>query len=200
MRISRKAKEENRKKILKTATTLFTEKGFEKTTTRDIATVMGMASGTMFNYFASKHALAMTLALEALERGRRSYARRRAGCEGFVEDLFLLITSELRMLKPYRAFIGPVLESAMSLFAKSTVNAAGEKAKKEHLEIVEKIMTHHGHPAAPSFMSINLYWTLYLGILAFWSTDESKNQEETLAFIDYALQLFAQTISGSPCE
>ena len=197
MRISKKAKEKNREKILKEAKRLFSKTGFEKTTTRDIAAAMGMAVGTMFNYFDSKEALAMTLAAEALSKGRETYWRRRMGNEAFVEELFLLITSELRLLRPYRKFIGPVLESTMSFFSKSSISTVGEQARNEHLEIVETIIVRHGCSFVPPQISASIYWSLYLGILAFWSTDDSRNQEETLALIDYSLHLFSQTIRGA---
>lgn len=129
MRISRQTKEENREKILQAAARLFCEKGFEATTTRDIAGAVGMAAGTMFNYFDNKEVLAMTLVAEAMESGREAYLRRRTGQEELSEELFLLISSELRVLKPYKRFIGPVLESAMSLFPKNTANSAGERRR-----------------------------------------------------------------------
>lgn len=194
MRISKEAKQKNRKTILKTAEKLFADKGFEKTTTRDIASTVGMATGTMFNYFDSKESLAMTLVVDALQRGRKAYARRLIGSEDFPEELFLLISSELRALRPFRSYIGPVLESALSLFSKSAISSAGEEARRGHLEIVEDIITKHGCNSVPAFLSSSLYWSLYLGILAFWSTDDSQNQEETLALMDYSLRLFARSI------
>jgi len=197
MRISKKAKEENRGKILQVAARLFVEKGFAETTTRDIAGAMGMAAGTMFNYFDNKEVLAMTLVAEAMETGREAYLRRRTGQEDLAEELFLLISSELRMLKPYKGFIGPVLESAMSLFPKNTANSAGEKSRAHHMELVEAITRRQGYSSVPALIAATLYWSLYLGILAFWVRDQSRNQEETLALIDYSLQLFSQTLSGN---
>lgn len=195
MRITKQAKEKTRRKILKAAESMFRQKGFEETTTRDIASSAGIAAGTLFNYFQSKETLAMSMVSEAMALGREAYFRRRTGNEDLAEDLFLLITSELRQLKPYRKFIGPVLESAMSLFSKASVCREGETARIEHLEIVQEIITRHGYSSVPQAISASLYWSLYLGILAFWSTDESRNQEETLALIDYSLNLYSRTVS-----
>jgi AcrR family transcriptional regulator len=196
MRISKDTKIKNRKTILKAAEKLFTDKGFEKTTTRDIASTVGMAAGTMFNYFDSKESLAMTLVIDALVKGRKAYARRLIGSEDFHEEFFLLISSELRALRPFRSYIGPVLESALSLFSKSAISAAGDEARLGHLKIIENIITKHGYSSVPTLLSSSLYWSLYLGILAFWSTDNSRNQEETLALMDYSLLLFARSIEG----
>ena len=45
-------------------------------------------------------------------------------------------------------------------------------------------------------MAMHLYWTLYLGVLAFWSRDESPNQEETLVILDQSLRLFVSWCAG----
>jgi AcrR family transcriptional regulator len=196
MRISKEAKIKNRQTILEAAEKLFSDKGFEKTTTRDIAVAVGMAAGTMFNYFDSKETLAMTLVVDALRKGRMVYAQRLIGSEDLHEELFLLISSELRALRPFRSYIGPVLERTLSLFSKSAISAAGDEARRGHLEIVENIIAKHRSHSVPPFLSSSLYWSLYLGILAFWSTDNSLNQEETLAMMDYSLRLFVRTIKG----
>ncbi len=197
MRISQKAKEETKERILQTAEDLFLDVGFEQTTTRQIASATGIAAGTLFNYFKTKETLAMSLLADVMNNGREDYSKRRSGEEDFEEDLFLLISSELRRLRPYRKFFGPVLESSMSLFSKSNSCPAGESAREEHLEIVRQIISTHSLSRIPSFISETLYWSLYIGILAFWAGDESRNQEETLELIDYSIKLFAQTISGN---
>lgn len=46
-----------RSQILDAATSVFAEKGFHRTTIRDIATVAGIADGTIYNYFENKTAL-----------------------------------------------------------------------------------------------------------------------------------------------
>lgn len=197
MRISKKTKEETNKRILQTAEGLFVQLGFEQTTTREIAAATGIAAGTLFNYFPSKETLAMSLLARAMNKGREEYYRRRSGEEDFGEDLFLLITSELRSLRNYRKFLGPVFAKTMSLFTISNSCPAGESVRREHLQIVREILNTHSLSQAPNYISVTLYWSLYLGILAFWTDDESRNQEETLALIDYSLKVFTHTLTGS---
>lgn len=197
MRITQAAKEKTEKSILQAAEGLFASVGYKDTTTRQIAGKAGIAAGTLFNYFPSKETLAMSLLADALENGRDDYRKRRIGDEDFAEELFLLISSELRRLRPFRAFVGPVLESTMSLFSKETACPAGESARAAHLELVREIIHTHGFSNVPDHISTTLYWSLYLGILAFWSNDESRNQEETLALIDYSIKVFAKTISDT---
>lgn len=196
MRITRETKTLNRQRILEVAAALFNEQGYEKTTTRDISKACGMAKGTLFNYFPNKETLAMTMVAEAMENGRVAYIKRRTGSESLIEDLFLFVASELRALRPFRAYIGPVLESGMSVFAKHSICLAGEQARQDHLRTVGDILATHDFNLIDNSIAVTLYWSLYLGILAHWSKDTSDLQQESLALLDYSMKVFAMTISG----
>ncbi len=196
MRITQQAKEENRKKILEKAATLFSELGFEKTTTRDLSSAMGMAKGTLFNYFPTKETLAMTLVADAMEIGRDTYINRKTGDEDLTEDMFLFVASELRALKSFRSYIGPVLESCMSVFSKTTTCQAGVRARNDHLQMVSEILATHDYELVPDSITVTMYWSIYLGILAHWSTDTSAHQQETLTLLDYSMRIFTLMLSG----
>lgn len=197
MRISEQAKQENRSRILDKAAEIFNSKGFEDSTTRDIALAAGLAAGTIFNYFPSKETLAMTMVSEALAQGREDYLRRCTGREVLAEELFLFVASGLRRLRPLRPFLGPVLERSLSPFPRKNVCQEGETARQEHLAAVQAILARHGFTEAPDYVAMTMYWSLYLGILAFWSNDSSPNQEASQALIDYSIRMFVQLITGS---
>jgi AcrR family transcriptional regulator len=197
MRITQEAKEKTRKSILEAAETLFAKQGFEKTTTRDISASCGIAKGTLFNYFKNKETLAMTLVAQSMESGRILFERRKTGNENLAEELFLFIASELRALQSHRNYIGPVLESGMSIFSKESICLAGEEARRNHLKTIEKVLVNHGFEMENNSIVITLYWSLYLGILAHWSKDNTPKQSETLSLIDYSMQTFANTISSN---
>jgi AcrR family transcriptional regulator len=200
MRISQETKQENRSRILEKAAELFIHKGFDQTTTRDIAVAAGLAVGTLFNYFPSKETLGMSLVTEALHNGIDDFNRRRSGEEYLSEELFLLINAGLRRLRPLRPFLGPVLERSLSPFPRKNVCQEGEAARCEHLQVMQQIIIRHNFTEAPDFVAVTIYWSLYLGILAFWTNDSSPNQEETQALVDYAVRTFVQVISGSEKE
>ncbi|MBI5013895.1 MAG: TetR/AcrR family transcriptional regulator [Deltaproteobacteria bacterium] len=197
MRISEQARQDNRARILERAAELFCERGFEATTTRDVAVASGVAAGTLFNYFPTKETLGMTLVAEALAQGADDHRRRCTGDEDLTEDLFLLIASGLRQLRPLRPFLGPVLERSLSPFPRKTVCPEGEAAREAHLAAVANLLGRHGFAPRLDPVVIALYWSLYLGILACWTSDPSPNQEATRALIDYSLRLFAQVICGA---
>ena len=197
MRISEQAKQSCRARILEKAAELFAARGFDQTTTRDIALAAGVAAGTMFNYFPSKETMAMTMVNEALARGREEFLARLDGSESLVEELFLLVSTELRRLRPLRPFLGPVLERSLSPFPRKSVCPEGETARQEHMEAVRQVMRRHGFTATPEDIAGTIYWSLYLGILASWTGDQSDNQEASQGLIDYAIRTFVQMISGA---
>lgn len=200
MRISEQAKQECRARILEKALQLFADRGFDQTTTRDIAQASGVAAGTMFNYFPSKETMAMSMVTRALARGKEEFLRRLQGSEELAEELYLFIASGLRQLRPLRPFLGPVLERSLSPFPRKQVCPEGEAARVEHLDCVRQIMERHGFSATPERVATTIYWSLYLGILAFWTSDESPQQEATQGVIDYSIRTFVQVISGTAPE
>ena len=214
MRVTAQAKEQTRERILSASRKLFLNKGLERTTTRDIAGEAGIASGTLFNYFPSKEVLAMTIVAEDLDEGRADYAAKATGQESVEEALFLHIATGLRRLAPYRTSMTAILERAMSPFAPSLDNTDADRLRRDHLEVVADILTRYGQregrpapqPASvseaetsltdPGFVVLHLYWSLYLGVLAFWSRDESEHQEHTLAVLDQSMQLFVGALNS----
>jgi AcrR family transcriptional regulator len=58
-----------RAELIRVAARLFREKGFNGTTTRDIADAVGMRSGSPFYHFANKHELLMAVMEEGLRLG-----------------------------------------------------------------------------------------------------------------------------------
>lgn len=139
----------------------------------------------------------MTMVAEAFGQGREDFQRRRTGKEDLAEELFLFVASGLRRLRPLRPFLGPVLERSLSPFPRKNVCLEGDAARQWHLYAVQEIIARHGFTEAPDYVAMTMYWSLYLGILAFWTNDQSLNQEETQSLIDYSIRMFVHIISGA---
>ena len=193
MRVTAEAKIATRRRILEAARECFSRAGFEAATTREIAAGAGIAAGTLFNYFPAKEAMAMAMVAEALVEARRSFEDRPRG-ESLEEDLFALIAAELRGLRPHRGYIRPVLETALSPLARAEASPDGEAIRVEHLETVGRLIEARSPGMPPSPIVLNLYWTLYTGVLAFWAGDPSPHQEDTLAVLDHYLRAFVGSL------
>ena len=191
MRITQEAKQESRRKILEAAQSLFQSKGYQQATTRDIAREAGIATGTLFNYFPTKEAIVMTLVSEALTRAQEDFEQQQLDQTAPLEEkLFAQIATGLRRMKPYRNYIKPLFETALSPLVKSSSDEASEMIRVNHLETVDQLVRSHGIANGPSAVAMHLYWTLYTGVLAFWSNDRSPKQEDTLALLDQSLRMF----------
>jgi AcrR family transcriptional regulator len=196
MRVSAETKLVTRGRILASAQALFARNGYEATTTRDISEAAGVAAGTLFNYFPAKEAIATAIAAQALAQAHRQFQnnqRRRRG-ESLGEDLFSLIAAELRCLGPHRNYLAPVLETALSPLAGATAGSGGEVLRAGHMSQVERVLAVWKSAEPPSFVAMHLYWTLYTGVLAFWIKDSSRNQEDTLAVLDFSLKAFVRSL------
>ena len=197
MRITVEAKTATRERILETATRLLMGSGWNGTTTRDIAAAAGIATGTLFNYFPTKEAIAATLISDALQRGAHQFSLARDANNSLAADLFSLIWTGLSHLREYRKFLAPAAETIFSPLARSSPHSPGDSIRVDHLELVQATVIDHGFPVPLSPVTMQLYWTLYLGVFAFWAADESPGQEDTLALLDQSLQLFVASLNGN---
>jgi AcrR family transcriptional regulator len=171
--------------------------GWENVTTRDITAAAVIANGTLFNYFASKEAIAASIISEALETAEQDFHRRRTGNESLDEDLFAFEWSALKRLRRFRKFLAAAVEAIFSPLAQPVREDPGAEIRSRHLSAVQKILAGYGVPEPLPAVIRQLYWTLHLGAFVFWANDDSPHQEDTLALLDRSLQLFAASLSGA---
>lgn len=197
MRVTQQTKLRTRERIVDAARKLFDDKGFERATTRDLAVEAGIATGTLFNYFPSKEALALTILGGAVEQAESEFQARRWVGESLAELLFALTASVLRCLRPYRRFASQVIEAQPGPCSISSALQEPDKALRNYLEHVSELITHHGPTGGqpPTVITLHLYWTLLLGVLSYWAQDPSPQQEDTLVLLDQSLRMFVQSLS-----
>jgi AcrR family transcriptional regulator len=193
MRVTAAAQEATRRRILEIAHERFAAQGFDAATTRDVARAARIATGTLFNYFATKEAIAAALVAEALAEARVGFRARRRRGDSLEEDLFALVAAELRALRPHRNYLGPVLETALAPLA-ARRGDAGEAMRIDHLDVVVQLLHSAGRPGPIDPGWERLYWTLYVGVLSFWAHDASPKQEDTLAVLDQSLRAFVSIL------
>lgn len=194
MRITSEAKSATRQRILQAAMNLFVSEGWQQTTTRGIAVAAGIATGTLFNYFPTKEAIAADLMAGALEVAGEEFQSGGSGENSLEADLFSFIWRGLRSLRDFRKCLGPASETIFSPLARQSPGSPGDGIRVSHLELVEAILTSHGFPAPRPAVTVQLYWTLYLGVFAYWAADDSPGQEDTLALLDQSLKLFVASL------
>ena len=107
-----------REELLRAAAHLFVEKGFEATTTRDIANAVGMRSGSPFYHFRSKQDLLKAAMADGLETGYRRLLAAIEGSDDPAQQLRLLIRTHLGNL------LEGECEAPLLLFESRSLDAA----------------------------------------------------------------------------
>jgi AcrR family transcriptional regulator len=189
MRVTAETKAATRGRILRNASELFAARGFEATTTRDIARAADIAAGTLFNYFETKEAIIASLAYEAMADGCDEFERASLDAESFEEAVFAFVAAGLRKLKPLRKQLPALLETTLSPLVPMTNHHEDDSIRALHLETVSLLARKHG-VGDLSPVALQLYWTLYTGVLLYWGNDKSSRQELTLALLDQSLAMF----------
>lgn len=187
MGITAEAKSATRQRILQAATSLLASPGWQKTTTRDIAVAVGIASGALFHYFAIREGVAVSLMGKALERAGEEFRASRNEGDSLEADLFSLIWSGLRCLRDFRKFLAPGTETIFSSLSRESSDSLQDGIRADPLELDEETI---------AAQSMQPYWTLYFGVFAYWTADDSPGQEDTLALLDQSLQLSAVSACG----
>jgi AcrR family transcriptional regulator len=192
MRVTAEAKAATRQRILEAAKRLFATAGFDASTTRDIADAAEIAAGTLFNYFPSKEALLASLATEAVAGVDRDLDA--SAGQSLEEDLFAFVSAGLRKLKPLRKHLPVLFETTLSPLA-CAHDDEGQAFRATHLETVARVAKKRG-VGEMSPVALQLYWTLYSGVLVFWAQDRSPKQEDTLALLDHSVAMFVGWLQG----
>ena len=176
------------------ALSLFQTKGFDETTTREIARKAGIAEGTVFNYFPTKDDIALHFfGMEvdhaiAVVRGDKRL--RKAPLE---EKLFVLIQTQLDFLAPYEGFIGAALIQALRPTSKlGPLSPQMHELNRRYLAFVEELITESAPKRRVSPFAAwapLAFWIFYLGVVLYWLNDPSRGKQHTLAFLDRSLTM-----------
>ena len=125
-----------RRALLVGAARLFRRKGFDATSTRDIAAAVGMQSGSPFYHFRSKQALLFAVMEEgmrhAVERQQQAIAAAERDARDPAANLRLLVRHHFEvLLGPGSDFIPVMLYEARSLTARQRVALAQVEGEYE---------------------------------------------------------------------
>jgi AcrR family transcriptional regulator len=116
-----------RGRLLDHAARLFRQKGYERTTVRDIASAVGIQSGSIFHHFSSKEDILKAVMSEALVYFIEKLRGAIDSAEGPRDKLLACIRSELQFT------IGPDTTAVMSLLV-SEWRSLSEDAQRDILE------------------------------------------------------------------
>ena len=200
MKINKEQKEENRKKIIRTAVDIFTVKGIRSTTMKAIARSAGVADATIYNYFSTKesilfgyyqdHMQDVTEKLKSLENFNTF---------GFQEQLQTVMETSLELYLPDREFVAETNKTVFLSFSSSyrqlkpirqSFNAIIQEIYKAAIEV--------GEIPDQVFLEIShqFFWDYYIAIVLYWLNDTSEQFTDTTVLIDKSLDLACSMIKS----
>ena len=180
---------ETRARLYSIAMRLISERGYEATTLRHIATEAGVSVGLLYRYFPNKQAVVMAL----YDQLSADYARQaEAMPPGKWRDRFLFaLKTSLEVLAPHRIALRaltPVLVgdpndgifSGTTAFSRVRVQGAFEAA----------VTGASDAPTAPLAAPLGrMLYMIHLAVLLWWLLDKSPRQRATTALVALTQQL-----------
>ncbi len=144
MKVSKETSAKHRDELLKAASRLFRERGFDKVGVAEIASTAGLTHGAFYTHFESKEALCVQVIADETRRAaapRSSMANRRAYIEAYLSPKHVrdrangcpyaaLAGDVARESKPVRAAFSDVLDNSIDAIA-ATLDDQDEASSRQ---------------------------------------------------------------------
>ncbi|NQZ81346.1 MAG: TetR family transcriptional regulator [Colwellia sp.] len=192
-KISKKKQEEIRQKIILTAVDMFSEKGFDATTMKQIAREVGIGDATIYKYFPNKDKLIYAYyALVADNTVQQFINEKELDDYSLQEKLQLLIDIYLNNFLPNREFVTDsikmIMQSPSILFKDVT------PVREEFVDVIHNLLTEaeqSGEISSSPFTGATAKLTneYMLAVLLYWVNDDSDEFSNTTQMVDMSLAL-----------
>jgi AcrR family transcriptional regulator len=189
--------EETRAKILDTALRLFRERGFDRTTMRDVAAEAGVATGAAYYYFRSKEELVMAFYLRTAEEARDEFTAALAATKDLRKRIRAIIEIKLRQFEDHRSLMTALLKAGVDpRDPLSPFGAETAEVREESVEWFARAMD-GANVTIPKDLEPHLprlIWLYHMGLIYFWIVDQSPGQRRTRRLLDGTLDLIMQLL------
>ncbi|MES9944415.1 MAG: TetR family transcriptional regulator [Candidatus Thiodiazotropha sp.] len=198
MKVSKQEKALTRKRILKAAADVVSEKGFKSASMREIARRAEVGDATIYNYFPTKESLlygyceekqhAVAEALKQIDDFHEYTLR---------EQLQQLTETELALWLPDRDFLSEVFTLTFSAPVAGAVNLAETRRRFNRMveDMIDAAIEVGEIPDQPyRELLAPLYWDYFTGILAFWLHDDSEGYANTTQLVDRSVEIIAMVL------
>lgn len=188
---------ETRDRILAAALDLFRDRGFDRTTMRDIAAEAGVATGAAYYYFRSKEEVVMAFYTATSHEMRDLLPPELARTRDLRKRLHRIVELKLEQLAPHRPFLAVLFRAAID--PASPISPFGEQTKEIRDETIEwfREAIHGSSETIPKELAPylpRLLWLYELGIILFWLFDSSPKQRRTKRLLDGTLDLITRSL------
>jgi AcrR family transcriptional regulator len=198
MKVSKQEKALTRKRILRAASDVISEKGFKSASMREIARRAEVGDATIYNYFPTKESLLYGYCEEKQQEVEDALKQIQDFHEySLQEQLQQLTETELALWLPDREFLAEVFTFTFSAPVAGAANLAETRRRFNRMveEMIDAAIEAGEIPDQPyRELLAPLYWDYFTGILAFWLKDDSTGYANTTQLVDRSVEIIAMVL------
>ena len=191
-----KKSEETRTRILEAALAVFRERGFERSTMREIATTAEVAVGAAYYYFESKDAIVMAFY-------ERSQSQMRPEIEALLDKsktlearLRAIISTKFECFGPNRKLLGALSAHADPEHPLSPFSSETKTIREQDIAFFSRAVADSAVKLPSNIKPYlpRLLWMYQVGLILFWVYDRSENQKRTTLLYEKTLKIILVTL------
>jgi AcrR family transcriptional regulator len=193
---TKKAKR-TKEQLLEAALKLFQEKGFERTTMRDIAKGSCQAVGAAYYYFKTKEEIVAEFYNRCLIDFEVQSRKIISETDDLEERLRRILVEKFKQLSPHRKFLIALTGSALNPSSPLSPFGPGTKTVRDNtIEIFKEALggVHFKIPPALGPSLPRLFWLYHMGLIFFWMNDNSPGQAKTLSLTQQSLKIILELL------
>jgi len=189
-----------RQKILDAALLLFTEKGYEKATMRQIAAQAEMAPGSIYHHFPTKEHIVQAF----YDLLHEDHAQ---ACVGILASeirlerrLYEVIRKIIELAEPFKKVSGVLFRVASDpKNPLSPFSAQSSPTRDKSLALFRQLVSGSSAklPDDVRVILADYLWLYQMGIILYWIHDTSENSQKTFRLIDRTVKLIQTLVELS---
>ena len=188
---------ETRQRILEAALRLFRERGFEKTTMRDVAAAAGVATGAAYYYFRSKEEVVLAFYAGTAEEMRALLPPELKRTKDLRKRLHRILELKLIQLQPHRPVLSFLFRSAIDPTSPLSPFSAGNRSIRDETVGWFRDAIETSSETIPKELEgflPELLWMYEMGLILFFLYDHSPEQKRTYRLLDGTLDIMIKAL------
>jgi AcrR family transcriptional regulator len=186
-------------KFLDGALAVMEREGWEQASIERIAASTGVGLKELLDVYPSRDHIARAAIDRVLERLPAEFTDEVDDRSTLRDRLYSAVAHELRMMAPYRRFMGDLVRASLSPFSQAA--ALQVPLVTRYLAfIAEQIRVARAREEisswAPAAAAASAFWLVHLRIVSYWLNDASPDHQQTHAVADRWIRQFVLALGG----
>ena len=192
-----KKAEQTKQHLLDISLKLFMEKGFERTTMREIAASASLAPGAAYYHFASKESMIFDFYENSYEAHLPQVEDVLAHKKALKDRLAGVVAAQIKVAEPYKDISKALLKTAIDPDQGiSPFSQASKPLRDKNIAIMAEVLEGSSSKPPPKLKAAlpELFWLFKMGMILYWLHDRSSEGRKTYQLIDRSTDLMSKLI------